>query len=206
MTYEEYLVEFKPIMINMCKKYNGLHIENDDRLQECYLMLFTLMDKLEEIETIKNKRAYFKASLDNHFAKINLEEHKQQLFNTTSFEDYKINTKDENFSDDYIERLRLYKNQKSREWYARNREKAIAKSAKYAKENKEKIKNYRKLYDKVRYIEKQEYFKEYREKNRDEINRKRREYYQKHKDEISEKRRLKRQQEKELRENGNKKH
>lgn len=197
MIYEEYLVEFEPIIINMCKKYNGLHIENDDRLQECYLMLFTLMDKLEEIETIKNKRAYFKASLDKHFAKINLEEHKQQLFNTTSFEDYKTNTKDETSPDDYIKRFRLYKNQKSREWYARNREKKLAYMKEYAKEHKEDIKRYRQLYDRVRYIEKQGYFKEYRENNRDEINRKRREYYQKHKDEINEKRRLKRQQEKE---------
>ena len=54
MTYEEYLIEFEPIMLNICKKYNWLHMEQEDKLQECYLLLFSKLDKLEEKESMEH--------------------------------------------------------------------------------------------------------------------------------------------------------
>lgn len=163
MTYEEYLIEFEPIMINMCKKFNGLNMEYEDRMQECYLLLFAKLDKLEEKENMQYKRAYFKTCLDGHFGNINIKEHEQGLRNTISynskqdgFDDEKLdilisNDIEQKIIDPFLERIYQARKDNLKRWRKNNIEHCREYDRKYREEHKEQIREYnRKWYKKNR--------------------------------------------------------
>lgn len=154
MTYEEYLTEFKPIMVNMCKKYNYLNMEYEDKMQECYLLLLSKMEELEEKESIEHKRKYFKACLNGHFANINIKEHEQCLRHTISynskrdeFDDEKIdiliaNDIEQNIQDPFLERIYQVRKDNLKRWKKNNKEHCREYHRKYREKHKDEIRDY----------------------------------------------------------------
>lgn len=190
MKFEEYLLEFEPIMLNMCKKYEGLHMEHEDKLQECYLILFTKLDKLEEKESIEHKRAYFKTCLDGHFKSINIKEHEQRLRDT-----YSLDSKQDDFSnevieftqisdieqkviDPFLERIYQQRRDAAKRWNAKNKDKISKYQKTYYEKNKEQIKEKQRQY----YQQNKEVFRERYQKRYNEKKETYQEYYQKNKE------------------------
>ena len=76
MTYEEYYMELTPIIKNVSCKFNGLKTNQEDLEQEGYILIFELINKLNNVS---NYKAYFKGALNNKFNNLLLEEHKKGL-------------------------------------------------------------------------------------------------------------------------------
>ena len=199
MSFEEYLKEFEPIIKNLARKFNGLHMEYEDRMQEGYLLLFSLIDKLNESDmSIKSKAAYFKKRFEGKLNDINLLEHKQMLgkdvschlfdlerdiFETLTPSDVLLDCEDK-FLTEYRKRRKASK----KKWEATHREQHLAAKKAWRQRNIEKVKEKDKLYYQKNKEKRKEYSKKYYQEHKEEILEKSKKHYQEHKEEIQKRR------------------
>lgn len=148
MTYEEVLQKFDKTIRGVAFKFN-LKMDYEDRVQEGYLILHQHLDYINKIDNEHDQAAYLKTCMINHFKNINLQEHKQFLYNTISI-DKTNNENGDNFNlleeiqisdcqyldikDDYIEKRREYQKEYHKKWNKENQ----AKIKEYYEKNKER--------------------------------------------------------------------
>ena len=165
MTLEEYLEELKPVIKKTIKEFKtSLKMDREDMYQESYILLFSMLDKLD---TMEHYHSYFKVSLTNTYKKIRLEEHKQLLHITTS--DRIVNEDGDevskidlfgdmeteyNIIDPWLDNYFRYRKEYSKKYYQENKERILIQSKIYKQTHKEKIR---------------EQGKRYREKHKEEI-------------------------------------
>lgn len=77
MTYEEYYKELTPVIYQVLTKFKGLKTDKEDLIQEGYILIYEILDKLEKAE---NYKSFFYTSFKNKLLNIHLEEHKQGLY------------------------------------------------------------------------------------------------------------------------------
>lgn len=178
MNFEEYMKELEPTINLLLNKFN-IKTEKEDLYQEAIILIWELYEqgRLDK----QNYKAYYYGALKNKLNNILLDEHKQGLWITThqiEFENEYSNI-DNIIIDEYLEKLRLRRNELQNKRYKDNPEYRQMKKdrvAEWQKNNKEKH-NYNN--------------KKYKEKNREKLRKKSLDYYYKHREEILEKRRLK---------------
>ena len=205
MTYEEWYKELQRVINNTIGDYKHLlKTEVEDIRQEAYILIFEIIDKLNEIqERGASPYAYYKQALKKKLAAMRLEEHKQLLHmevsdiitdeNGEEVSLIDLYMKDNNelldfeIYDECIDKRKKY----LQEYYIKNKEKMRQQHKEYYQKNKERIieqqqrkRNNSPMFKEKECLRSKKYYWENREKVRARQNKHAYEYYHSHPEEM----------------------
>lgn len=201
MTYEYYYNELKQEILRLVNRFYGLRTSKDDLIQEGYILIFEIKDKLDEVQEF---HSYFYKAFRNRLLKILIEEHKSGVWLETPYK-YEGNLNNEllfNMCDTWLMEYEQKQRDYYKKWYQEHKEEMLEYQKKYYQEHREEKLEYYKKWANDNREKRLEYQKKWvannkekvaqskkncYEKNKEKNLEYQKKYYQEHKEEIKQK-------------------